>query len=90
MKKSLMMDIIACPTDKQFPLELFEVKSNGDDVIDGALYCKICKRFYLVLDEIPVMLPDYLREKERELGFLITWKDKLPSRITTECNPWHL
>lgn len=85
-----MMDIIACPTDKQFPLELFEVRSNEDDVIDGALFCRKCKRFYLVVDEIPILLPDDLREKEREMDILRKWKGKLPSEITEEGKPWHI
>lgn len=90
MKKSLMMDIIACPADKHYLLELFEVKSNGDDVIDGALFCNKCNRFYLVVDEIPIMLPDDLRGKEQELDILENWKSKLPPKITDEGKPWHI
>lgn len=90
MKKSLMMDIIACPVDKHFPLELFELRFNADDVIDGVLFCNKCKRFYLVVDEIPIMLPDDLREKEKEIEVLTKWKSKLPSKITEQGKPWHI
>jgi len=90
MKKSLMMDIIACPADKYHPLELFEVKSNGDDVVEGALFCRKCNRFYLVVDEIPIMLPDDLREKELEVEILTKWKSKLPDKIIKEGKPWHI
>ncbi|MFI5417067.1 MAG: Trm112 family protein, partial [Nitrososphaerales archaeon] len=34
-----MMDILVCPIDKQFPLEIFEAESKGEIVIEGALYC---------------------------------------------------
>lgn len=92
MKKSLMMDILACPMDKDFPLELFEVntKHDRDDVVDGALFCKKCGRFYLVVEEIPIMLPDDLRNKQKEIDILTKWRDKLPDKITRKGNPWHL
>jgi len=130
-----MLDILACPIDKNYPLELIElnvkelekdhkikeyfdsfnpnennsfVKINNDHngkikeakeieqkakviiVIDGILYCKKCSRFYPIIDEIPIMLPDELREKEKDLQFLTKWKDSIPGEILTNSNPWHL
>jgi uncharacterized protein YbaR (Trm112 family) len=108
MKKN-MLDILACPLDKNYPLELIElnvkelekedkvkenshplnndennpiVKKNNNGgggnkineikqnekviiVIDGILYCQKCSRFYPIIDEIPIMLPDELREKRK-------------------------
>jgi uncharacterized protein len=134
-----MLDILACPIDKTYPLELIElnvkelekeeddkvkenhhslsrkennaiVKKNNDNnggenktndeikqnddvfiiVIDGILYCKKCSRFYPIIDEIPIMLPDELREKEKDLQFLTKWKHSIPEEILTNSNPWHL
>ncbi len=130
-----MLDILACPIDKNYPLELIELnvkelekdhkikeyfdsfnpngnnsiaKINNDNnskikeakeieqnakviiVIDGILYCKKCSRFYPIIDEIPIMLPDELREKEKDLQFLTKWKDSIPGEILTNSNPWHL
>lgn len=87
-----MLDIVACPIDKHFPLELFEISiaSDSDDVIEGALFCDKCKRFYLIIEGIPVMLPDELREKQKETGILMKWRDVLPNKITQHGNPWHL
>ena len=130
-----MLDILACPIDKNYPLELIElnvkelekdhkikeyfdsfnpnennsfVKINNDNndkikeakeieqnakviiVIDGILYCKKCSRFYPIIDEIPIMLPDELREKEKDLQFLTKWKHSIPEEILTNSNPWHL
>ena len=31
-----MMDILACPIDKHFPLEIFESKTKDDVVVEGA------------------------------------------------------
>jgi uncharacterized protein len=130
-----MLDILACPIDKNYPLELIELNvkeldkydkikenyhslnptkknpiekktndNNGGEneaneikqnekviiVIDGILYCKKCSRFYPIIDEIPIMLPDELREKEKDLQFLTKWKNIIPREILTNSNPWHL
>ena len=128
-----MLDILACPIDKNYPLDLIELhvkeyesdnlreskfkfldndketKKNNftgnqeiDDIrgevtkdkviviIEGILYCKKCLRFYPIIDEIPIMLPDELREKEKDLKFLNKWKNNIPQRILKNANPWHL
>ena len=59
-------------------------------IIEGILYCKKCLRFYPIIDEIPIMLPDELREKEKDLEFLNKWKNNIPQEILTNANPWHL
>ena len=132
MKKH-MLDILACPIDKNYPLDLIElnvkdlekeflkvnnhpinkeeeqnniIKKNNIDkvnqeseikvnekvivIIDGILYCKKCSRFYPIIDEIPIMLPDELREKEKDLQFLKKWKNCIPEDILKNSNPWHL
>ena len=132
MKKS-MLDILACPIDKNYPLELIELtiknlqkdnlkenehstnnKGNNDSkkkiqndselnhkneihdnvqvtvVIDGILFCKKCSRFYPIIDEIPIMLPDELRDKQKDLQFLKKWENYLPELILKNSNPWHL
>jgi uncharacterized protein YbaR (Trm112 family) len=127
-----MLDILACPMDKNYPLDLMElqVKEFEDDnlreskfpnddkntkknnltlnqendirgdvnkdkekviiIIEGILYCKKCLRFYPIIDEIPIMLPDELREKEKDLEFLNKWKNNIPQKILKNANPWHL
>ena len=95
MKKS-MVELLACPIDKHYPLELFEinVKENIDnkDVIitDGILFCNKCSRFYPIIDEIPILLPDELREKQKDINFLHKWQKKIPSKGINEGNPWHI
>ena len=128
-----MLDILACPMDKNYPLDLIELyvkeyesdnlreskfKFPDDDkktkknnftgnqeigdirgevnkdkvivIIEGILYCKKCLRFYPIIDEIPIMLPDELREKEKDLEFLNKWKNNIPQRLLKNANPWHL
>jgi len=91
MKKS-MLDILACPIDKHYPLELFEIVSEGQTVKEGLLFCTKCSRYYPIIDEIPVMLPDELREKQkdRDIGFLKKWQSKIPEKVIKQGNPWHL
>jgi len=62
------------------------------EVEEGALYCPSCGRWYPIVDSIPHMLPDYIREKEKafELGFLEKNKDKLPAKIVYRGKPFSL
>lgn len=89
MKES-MLDILACPIDKSYPLELFEISRNQEDILEGTLFCQKCLRFYPIIGGIPVMLPDDLRDKKLEIKFLERNKDLLPEKITAKSNPWHL
>ena len=86
----IMMDILACPIDKNHPLELFAINENNDVVSEGALFCTKCSRFYPVMDNIPIMLPDDLRDKQQEIKFLKENKAKLPEKIIINGKPWHL
>jgi len=85
-----MMNILACPIDKNHPLELFEINEKDNIVSEGALFCLKCSRFFPIIEEIPIMLPDELRDKKQEMEFLKKYKDTLPEKIITEANPWHL
>ena len=90
MKRKLL-DILACPIDKHYPLELIELKSEGEDVIsEGVLLCSECQRFYPIIDEIPIMLPDDLRRRKEDLEFLSRWAEKLPEQVVYGGKPNHL
>jgi len=86
-----LLDILACPIDKHYPLQLLEFSTKDPDVIvDGALLCDSCGRYYPIIDEIPVMLPDELRSRKEDLEFLTRWKDRLPKQVVTAGKPVHL
>jgi uncharacterized protein YbaR (Trm112 family) len=95
MRRSLL-DILACPIDKYYPLELFEIDTTNDTTInetvinEGVLFCSQCSRYYPIIEEIPVMLPDDLRDKEKDIKFLQKWQERIPIKITKNGNPWHL
>lgn len=88
MKRKLM-DILACPIDKYYPLEL-HVLEETEEIVEGVIVCPKCLRWYPIRDEIPEMLPDKLRNKKDELPFLQKWKAKVPKRIATEGKPFNL
>jgi uncharacterized protein len=89
--RRLLLDILACPIDKHYPLRLLEFSTRGDDVIvDGVLICDSCGRYYPIVDEIPVMLPDDLRNKKEDLDFLAKWKERLPKETVQAGKPYNL
>lgn len=85
-----MMEILACPIDKHFPLEIIEISSKDEVVSDGIIFCSKCSRFYPIIDEIPIMLPDELRDKNQDMEFLKKYKENLPEKIVNKGLPWHL
>jgi len=85
-----LLDILACPVDKKYPLQLFEFELRGDIIVSGALICEECARYYPIVEEIPIMLPDDLRSKKEDLTFLEKWKDKLPDAVVHGGKPWSL
>jgi len=87
MKRELL-EILVCPIDKTYPLKLIELEDKIDEIIEGILYCNKCKRYYPIIEEIPIMLPDKLRNEKLEIKFLDKWKNKLPENILHHSNPF--
>jgi len=83
------MDILACPIDKHYPLQL-HIFEEKEEIVEGVIICPECLRWYPIRDEIPEMLPDELREEKNELPFLRKWKDKIPQRIISGGKPFNL
>ena len=59
MKKTLM-EILCCPVCKG-DLKLTVKKEEGDEIVDGSLYCAKCNETYPIEDGIPNLLPPGLR-----------------------------
>lgn len=89
MNKKLM-EILACPIDKSPKLELIELSSKGEDVSEGIIFCTQCSRYYPIIEEIPIMLPDELRDKNQDIEFLKKHKSALPDKVISNGSPWHL
>ena len=65
-----MLDILACPICKHHPLEEFDINVKDELVHEGALFCAECSRYFPITEEIPIMLPDELRDKKQDIEFL--------------------
>ena len=65
--------------------------SNEEIVIEeGVLFCNNCSRFYPIVEEIPIILPDELRDKKKDIEILNRWSSSLPNKIIKKGLPWHL
>jgi len=64
----------ACSPD---PLEM----DNTADIIKGLLICGECRHWYPILNFVPELLPDHLRDWEKDIKFLSEFSDHLPSKL---------
>ncbi|MEM3029041.1 MAG: Trm112 family protein [Thermoproteota archaeon] len=126
--KYRLMDLLACPIDKDFPLKLIvfqeenrSIEFKHDDVVcelycglkatyvkeaglnaekcnecmrmeilNGILICSKCNRWYPIVEEIPQLLPDELRERNEDLSFLKKYAEKVPEKVLEEGVPFNL
>jgi uncharacterized protein YbaR (Trm112 family) len=59
-------------------------------VQEGLLLCKSCNRFYPITEEIPIILPDELRDKKKDIEFLKKWKELIPIDLLKNLKPWSI
>ncbi len=126
--KYRLLDLLACPIDKDFPLKLIVfqeeersiefkhgsvicelycglkaayVKDSSlsaeecnkcmkREILNGILICSKCNRWYPIVDEIPQLLPDELRESNEDLSFLRKYAEKIPKNVLEEGKPFNL
>ncbi|RLG47137.1 MAG: Trm112 family protein [Thermoproteota archaeon] len=128
--KYRLLDILACPIDKHFPLELIvleEAKPREEkaqnkpvcekycglhgknveefdptdlakdctqclskEIVKGVLRCPECGRWFPIIEEIPHMLPDELRDSKEDIAFLRENQDRLPDEIKLRGKPFNL
>jgi len=122
--KYRLMDLLACPICKEFPLELkvfaereldrppaqvkcelycgYERKPVSElekrpceacgkkEISGGILLCHACARWYPIMEDIPRMLPDDLRNRNQDLGFLSTWRSQIPETVLQSGKPFSL
>lgn len=59
-------------------------------IVEGILICENCNRWYPIIGEIPRMLPDELRNKRRNVEFLIENRTAIPESILANGKPFNL
>src|SRR5438876_11639845 len=87
--KRRLLDILACPIDKHYPLEL-HVFEEKEEITEGLLVCTECNRCYPIYDEIPQMLPDDLRDAKEDLEWLGKWKERVTVTVLNDGTPLRL
>jgi len=60
------------------------------EIVDGIIICDNCRRWYPIIEEIPIMLPDDLRKEKEDKEFLEKWKEKIPEETLKKGLPYHL
>jgi len=72
-----LMDVLACPIDKHYPLDLHVFEKKDGEVEEGIIFCSKCGRVYPIIRKIPELLPDDMRDVESDVAFLKKWHKKL-------------
>ena len=80
---------------KEFPEDIDALYRflNLVELDSGLLVCPECGRWYPVgsaVETIPEMLPDDLREKDRDLEWMERWRGLVPSHVVEEGKPFNL
>lgn len=85
MKLKTILNKLCCPFDKG-DLTLDIVTQDIDEnILEGILSCKECKRIYPIIKGIPIMNPDEYREFDMEKPMLEKWKkEKMETLQSTE------
>jgi uncharacterized protein YbaR (Trm112 family) len=82
-------------TLKKYPegMDILYRYLNLIEVEEGLLRCPECGRWYPIgnsVETIPELMPDDLRDKERDLAWLEKWMEKLPYSVKELGQPYHL
>jgi len=75
-------------TEEQINISSSPINDTSDIVIEGILLCKTCTRFYPIMQEIPIILPDELRDKKKDIEFLTKWSKSIPQDLLRSLKPW--
>jgi len=70
-------------------LPVSEMNNAPTEIVEeGLLLCRTCLRFYPITEEIPIILPDELRDKKKDIDFLKTWNKSIPNDLMKDLKPW--
>jgi uncharacterized protein YbaR (Trm112 family) len=86
--KRKLLEILACPVCKHHPLDLY-VFEEREEIVEGLLTCDKCGRWYPIIDEIPFMLPDELRDGKEDIPFIRKWRSRFPEKSLKEGKPFN-
>ncbi len=87
-KEGVNKDNIKNSNNQELPITTSAIPS--EIIQEGLLLCRTCMRFYPITEEIPIILPDELRDKKKDLEFLRTWRKSIPEDLLNNLKPWTL
>lgn len=69
-----LLEILACPIDKSYPLELISEKTKDNSIIEGSLKCSKCHMIFPIARGIPSLFPTDVENKtdHQTAAFLTT------------------
>jgi len=85
--------ILAGKTNKQEDIDILYRYLNMLELGEGLLYCLECGRWYPIgssVESIPELMPDDLRQSEKDLEWLGKWKSLVPEKILKRGKPFSL
>jgi uncharacterized protein YbaR (Trm112 family) len=87
------LKLIGGKPEKAEELDIIYSYLNVLELAEGLLFCPECKRWYPIgsaVDGIPELMPDELREAEKDLVWLKKWMKILPSAVIKDVKPFTL
>ena len=60
------------------------------EIEEGIMVCDKCNRWFPIIETIPQMLPDEVRNKKTEKEFLHKWKDLIEEKVLNLGKPFNL
>lgn len=80
MQLDTILHKLCCPFDKS-DLDLDPItRDEENNIIEGILTCKSCRRIYPIISGIPIMTPDEFREESLEKPILQKWQQFLDGK----------
>ncbi len=80
MQLETVINKLCCPFDHS-DLELKPItRDEQNNIIEGILTCRSCKRIYPIISGIPIMTPDEFREQSLEQPVLEKWEQFLEGK----------
>ena len=86
--ESTVTHFIPPPENENNHLGKTESLRQTEIVKEGLLLCRTCLRFYPITDEIPIILPDELRDKNKDLEYIRNWRQQIPTHLLPNLKPW--
>jgi uncharacterized protein YbaR (Trm112 family) len=77
--------------EKKEDLDTLYSYMNDLELGEGLLFCPECNRWYPIgsaVEGIPELMPDELREEEKDLEWLAKWKDVAPEGVLSRGKPF--